>query len=387
MSTQARSGKPTAEFGFRWARKVVLKALLLLLIANLLFAALDPLPWLARISAYNLIIPGRHRLPYGENPELAYNLSLFQLEAMFASHELSAGHKPEDEYRVLLIGDSSVWGFLLTAEQTATAYLNQAAYTTEDGRTVRAYNLGYPVMSLLKDVAILDWAMAYQPDMIVWLVTLESFPHDKQLASPLIQHNPEIAQTLIEAHDLDLDPQHPDLVRLSFWERTIIGQRRALADLIRLQLYGVLWAATGVDHAIPEEFDLRAEDLVAEVAFHGIQPPQQVEDILSLDVLQAGMAAADPVPIILVNQPMFLSRGENSDIRYNFHYPRWAYDAYRAWLSEQCERNAWRCLDYWNAIDPEEFTNTAFHLTPGGSAQLAGLIGEAILEQAAASNP
>jgi hypothetical protein len=366
---------------------VVLKALLLLLIANLLFAALDPLPWLARISAYNLIFPGRHRLPYGENPELAYNLSLFQLEAMFASHELSAGPKPEDEYRVLLIGDSSVWGFLLTPDQTATAYLNQADYRTDNGRTVRAYNLGYPVMSLLKDVAILDWAMEYQPDMIVWLVTLESFPHDKQLASPLIQHNPEIAQTLIEAHDLDLDPQHPDLIRLSFWERTIIGQRRALADLIRLQLYGVLWAATGVDHAIPEEFDLRAEDLAADVAFHGIQPPQRVEDILSLDVCQAGMAAAKPVPIILVNQPMFLSQGENSDIRYNFHYPRWAYDAYRAWLSEQCERNAWKCLDLWDAIDLDEFTNTAFHLTPSGSAQLAGLIGEAILEQAAPGKP
>ena len=32
---------------------------------------------------------------------------------MFASHELSASAKPADEYRVLLIGNSSTWGFLL----------------------------------------------------------------------------------------------------------------------------------------------------------------------------------------------------------------------------------------------------------------------------------
>ncbi len=74
----------------RFARNVLLKAGALLVIANLLFAWLYPLPALGRLSLYNRLLPGRLRLPYGDDPSKAYNLSLYNLEAMFASHELSA---------------------------------------------------------------------------------------------------------------------------------------------------------------------------------------------------------------------------------------------------------------------------------------------------------
>src|SRR6185436_5344154 len=127
----------------RFIRNVLLKALLLFVIANLAFAWLNPLPLLGKASAYNLIFPGRQRLPYGENPERAYNLSLFQLDALFASHEV-AQPKPANEYRVLLIGDSSVWGLLLKPKETLAAQINAGhdIYdTTPDGRVVRVYNL------------------------------------------------------------------------------------------------------------------------------------------------------------------------------------------------------------------------------------------------------
>src|SRR5689334_3325310 len=146
-------------------RNVLLKALLLFIVANLGFAWLKPLPLLGKISAYNAIFPGRERLPYGENPERAYNLSLFQLDAMFAAHEV-AQPKPANEYRVLLIGDSSVWGLLLKPNETLAAQINAAHYTTPDGRAVRAYNLGYPILSLTKDLLILSRAQHYQPDLI-----------------------------------------------------------------------------------------------------------------------------------------------------------------------------------------------------------------------------
>ena len=65
--------------------------------------------------------------------------------------------KAPDEYRVLLIGDSSVWGTLLTPEQTLAGQLN-ANPITACGKTVHAYNLGYPTISLMKDLMILDQA-------------------------------------------------------------------------------------------------------------------------------------------------------------------------------------------------------------------------------------
>jgi hypothetical protein len=363
-------------------RNVILKALLLFLGANLLFALLNPLPALGKVSAYNHLFPGRLRLPYGENPQKAYNLSLFQLEAMLASHEIAAGPKPEGEYRVIFVGDSATWGFLLGAEQTLTSYLNAAGTELPDGRQVRAYNLGYPVMSLAKDLLILSEAMRYEPDLIVWPLTLESFPYDKQLFAPLLQHNQEKLAALIDRYGLRLDPNDPSLIRPAPWEETLIGQRRALADLARLQLYGVMWAATGIDQELPENYTPRMEDLPAEQEFHGLQPPHLSEEDLAFEILEAGRELAGDIPVLFINEPMFISQGENSDIRYNFYYPRWAYDDYRALLARRARAQGWHYRDFWELVPPGEFTNSAVHLSPAGTGLLARELGRAILELA-----
>ena len=360
--------------------RLLLKTLLLFAALNLLFAAANPLPALGRLSAYNVLFPGRPRLPYGDQPALSYNVSLFNLDAMFASHIIAGEPKPADEYRVILLGDSSVWGFLLTPEQTLDAYLNAAHLITSGGKTLRTYNLGYPTLSLTKDLLILQRALVYDPDLIVWLTTLEAFPSNKQLASPIVQNNPETIRALLSTYHLPLDPRDPALIQPTFWDRTIIGQRRALADILRLQLYGVLWSATGLDQYFPEIYDLRAEDLEADDSFYGLPNPL-TPDLLAFDLLRAGVQMAGDVPVLLVNEPMFISAGQNSNIRYNFYYPRWAYDQYRFLLSEQTAQHGWNYLDLWNAIPNSEFTNTAIHLTPAGSQQLAEKIGEAILKR------
>jgi hypothetical protein len=367
----------------RFARNVILKAGALFIIANLLFASAYPLPALGRLSIYNRLVPGRQRLPYGDNPERAYNLSLYNLEAMFASHEISARAKPADEFRVILIGDSSTWGFLLPANQTLSAYLNAQASAfgpIPGGKHVRVYNLGYPVMSLAKDLLLLSYAQSYQPDLIVWLVTLESFPYDKQLYPPLLQNNAAPLSRLIAAYHLKLDPHDPSLVHPGFWDRTLVGARRPLADLVRLQLYGVLWAATGIDQDIPHSYTPLQKDLANDLSFHNLTPPHLQETDLAFDVLSAGVASARPAPVLVINEPMFISQGQNSQVRYNFYYPRWAYDDYRRLLSEQCARNGWSCRDLWNAIPGTEFTNSAVHLTASGNQQLAAQVWQAMLD-------
>jgi hypothetical protein len=94
-------------------------------------------------------------------------------------------------------------------------------------------------------------------------------------------------------------------------------------------------------------------------------------------VLDAGMHAV-PVPTILVNEPMLISSGLNSDVRYNFFYPRWAYDAYRAQLTDLATQQNWHYLDLWDLVPASEFTNSAIHLTPSGEALLTNRIAEAI---------
>jgi lysophospholipase L1-like esterase len=75
---------------------------------------------------------------------------------------------------------------------------------------------------------------------------------------------------------------------------------------------------------------------------------------------------------------MFISEGQNSDIRYNLYYPRWAYDDYRRLLAQVAEDNGWNYLDLWNLVPGSEFTNSAIHLTPEGEAQLAAAIADAL---------
>jgi len=351
--------------------RVLLKATLLFVLFNFAFIFMNDIPF-GKLSLYNFIFPGRERFPFGETRE-AYNLSLFDLDAMFASHVLAGAEKTPDEYRVLLIGDSSVWGTLLAPEQTLAGRLN-ASPIAACGKKVHAYNLGYPTISLMKDLMILDQAKQYQPDMVIWLTTLEAFPKDKQFDSPIVANNFQRIRQLITNYKLAMSLDDPALVNASKWNQTFVSRRRALADLLRLQIYGALWASTGIDQVYPEDYERAQIDLEPDDEFHGLT---SLQDALAFDVLDAGMSAV-PVPTILINEPMLVSNGLNSDIRYNFFYPRWAYDEYRQFLREHAAASKWHYLDLWDLVPMQEFTNSAIHLTPEGEAMLAGEITKAI---------
>jgi hypothetical protein len=331
---------------------------------------------LGRISGYNLLFPGRLRFPFGEAPAQAYNLSLYNVEAMFSSLALNAQPKAPDEYRVLVIGDSSVWGTLLRPGETIPGVLDAAGLPL-CGKTARFYNLGYPTLSVTKDLMVLEEAMRYQPDHILWLVTLEGLARDTQISSsPVLANNAARARSLISRYNLALNPADPALNEPDFWGKTLIGQRRALADLIRLQFYGVLWGATGIDQAYPQRFTPALRDFEAEnTAFHGQKGPALAPDTLALEVITAGMKAAGNVPVTLVNEPILISSGKNSAVRYNFFYPRWAYDGYRQQMASAAQANGWTYVDLWDAAPEREFTNSAIHLTPSATAALAARVG------------
>jgi hypothetical protein len=238
--------------------RLLSKAALLFVLFNLVFLFIREIPF-GRLSFYNSLFPGRERFPFGETRE-SYNLSLFDLDAMFASHVIAGTEKAPEEYRLLLIGDSSVWGTLLTPKQTLAGQINEIA-ALACGKGIRAYNLGYPTISLTKDLMILDQAQHYQPDIVIWLTTLEAFPDDKQLTSPIVANNARRIHDLVTKYQLPFRANDPGLVTPSAWERTLIGQRRAVADLLRLQIYGALWASTGIDQVYPQNYERAQTDL------------------------------------------------------------------------------------------------------------------------------
>jgi hypothetical protein len=343
----------------------MLKTLIFLVLLNVLFATLDPIPSLGKISLYNHLYPGRSRLPYGDDPSLSFNLTVNQLDAMFASHIMLNDEKDESEYRVILIGDSSVWGFLQKHDETLSAHLNQMNLRTMDGRKVSFYNLGYPTLSLTKDLLLLDYANRYQPDLVLWFITLEALPLQQQIDSPLLSLNADATLALLERTDLHFENTQEKLQSPSFWEKTIIGRRRPLAELIRHQVYGVLWTATDVDHHIPASYNQRVEDLSDEITFQGMSPEQFSHSEMAFEVLQAGIGLSQ-APVLLVNEPIFISEGENSDIRYNFYYPIWAYDRYLTSLEGEVEANGWDLINLWEVLPTEMFTDSAIHYNQKG---------------------
>ena len=358
--------------------RVLLKAILLFIALNVIYAVVDP-P-VGKFSLYNHMVPGRLRFPYEQEPSyyfVGYNAPVYEdFDAMFGAHIVSS-RKPSDEFRLLLLGDSATWGISVQARETLSEQLNQLQIQTCDGRTVRAYNLGYPMPFLMRDVLILDKAMEYEPDMVLWLVTLYTL-EPKQAETYFLNPHAERYQRLVSTYGLT-SPQLAEPAReRTFWDQTIIGERRRLKKLVLTQMLGMLWAGTGIDNheGLQPATSPPKADVGGHLDYEGWQPEESARlfDSLALDVLLAGVQIAGDVPVVLINEPVFLAEGRNHLLRYNAFYPRWAYDEYRQWMAEWTEKEKLTLLDYWNALPPIGFSDQNFHRSSAGEEQFAKLL-------------
>jgi hypothetical protein len=366
--------------------RIVAKTGFLFAIFNLLWAVLQPMQWLGGITLYQGGIK-RNRLPFSEFPDASYNLSLFDMRQMLASHEL-ARPKEANEFRVLHIGDSSVWGYVLSPHQTQAACLNEANLSLPDGRVVRVYNLGYPKLSVFKDLFILQAALDSQPDMIIWSITLASLYPGDQLDFPILRANYEAAAGLINRYGFQL-PEWRLFTPPNFLERTFIGQRRQVADWVRYQLYAFGWAAGRDDHVLARFVAPHPNNLVPDSNLLSVnvvnlrQAGQIAPEDLSLDIIAAGfqLTQAAGVPMILVNQPVY--RSESSELRLNTYYPRWAYEGYRATMLKTAEQRTWPYFDFWDVAPVDAFTDTDFHLNAAANCAFArDYLGPTVLKNA-----
>lgn len=345
--------------------RFILKILVFLFLFNIICVGITYIP-IGRLTFYNFIFPGRPRFPFGENPSVSYNLTMNNLDAMVSSHEISGNPIEPDHYSVVLIGDSSIWGFLQKQEDTLAGILNADPEFNCGNQTVEIFNFGYPSLSILKDLFFLEKAMAFDPDLILWFATLESLNLGDQLSTPLVANNPFELNQIVNQYDLHISSQ-----KTSFWDRTLIKQRRNFADIARLQLYGVMWAATGIDQEYPETYISAQRDFEIDTTYRGYTDQTINESNLMLEVIQKSIEKNPSVDFIFINEPILISTGENSDVRYNYYYPRWAYDQYREIIKNFAEQQQLKFFDLWNLVPEENFTNSAIHLDTMGENLLA----------------
>jgi hypothetical protein len=349
-------------------KRIIIKVILILIIINFGWIYLSKLP-IGDLSLYNLFFNGRYRLPFGENPKISYNLSLYNIDAMFASHEINKKIAYAEDLHVVLIGDSSIWGFIQKPDNTLSGLLNKRFL--EGDKKIIFHNLGYPSISILKDLIVIDRVLEYDPDLILWFITLEALPKEKQLEIPIVKNNPGIVNSIIEKYKLSEITK----IKEKLIDKTLWNQRRNIFDLLNLQLFGILWGATGIDQEYPETYNPAQRDFAEPVEqYYAVNSDDKLEAFLALEIIKNGIEINERIDFILINEPILISEGVNSDVQYNYYYPRWAYDKYRLIMKEFTQKNRIKYYDFWELIPEGEFTNSAIHLSEGAEKILADKI-------------
>jgi len=362
--------------------RVLIKSLLLFTIANLALAYFNPT--FGGFSIFNHLVKGRVRLPAQRQLHDPFNqgiLSFQDMGALFASH-LIARSKPQGEYRVVLLGDSSIWGWTLQPPDILSEQINQMKLVTCAGKAVKVYDLAYPSPSYIRDLLILDQALRYQPDLVVWPLTIATLISNKSDQEIWGFQSDRVLQ-LVERYRLVV-PRASQLHAHGFFEHTILYQRSRIKVVIADQLYGLLWAATGLDAGFPPP-NPPLNDLAADSEFATFQSPAErglLVKSFQFSALETGRSLAGNVPILFFNEPIFIANGLNSSIRYNKDYPRWAYDEYRLSMGDWMKEQQLPYEDFWNAIPPSEFTDPELHLTPQGEHLLANRLAPEIQNMA-----
>jgi hypothetical protein len=188
-----------------------------------------------------------------------------------------------------------------------------------------------------------------------------------------VENNPVLINSLIKKFQLSFSTNE-----IKILDNSIIKQKRNLADLIRHQLYGILWAGSGIDQVYPQEINPAQRDFEPDATFKGFEQDQFDENDLAADVILNAADRLSKMEFIVINEPILISSGKNSDIRYNFYYPRWAYDKYRNIIKTTLTKSGILYYDFWNLVPESEFTNSAIHLNLVGERILANKTREII---------
>jgi hypothetical protein len=348
---------------------VLLKGLAIFLVFQIILLS-SGIQW-GGLIAYAGLGLLRSRFPISTKAPADAALDLGNLDTMFAAHIVSQP-KASSEYRVFVLGDSAVWGIGFTPAQTLPGQLDALGLKC-GGKDVRFYNLSFPRSSATKDLMILDKAMQYRPDLIIWMITWYTLEPKTRVDHYLVSQNPDEFYRLgSRFRFLPKNYRAPTLADRFY------DQNRTLFHVLRFDLFSLINISTGVDQ-IPGPPEVLPAGLSKDPSFEGMKPPTLNISQVSLDQVGAFYQLAQNTPVVLVNQPMLVLGGVlNSDVRYNDYYPRWVYDQYRQYLAEAAAKNSWNYLDLWNIFSPGFFTDTPLHLSVEGEQQLALRLAPAI---------
>lgn len=305
------------------------------------------------------------------------------LPLQLRQHELCWRDEP-GEVRVGLFGNSAVYGFPLAAEQSLAEQVNQRF--AQSGTPAHMFNLGYVFTYMPRDMIVIEAALPYGLDVIVYAFTLADMTH---IAPPFyppmlisfFNTNVGTLERLVATPPVGLEEpfgkMQPVVARNPSWKRWV--------DQLRQIGLGVRLLAT-----------YHAEQLGRRLAvIPPVQPPttgarrreydcgKTTEEnqflfrdwstwnvLASLDALRG----REGVAVLVVNWPL---AHEPVDGCYNFRYTTALAEEFNAWMRSETDRLGLPYLDLHDLLPPERFFDS-LHLDADGQEQVAARIVDAL---------
>ena len=272
---------------------------------------------------------------------------------------------------MFLLGDAGIAGWGVPDGDTLADELNELALR-RIGQRVVVYNLAYPQPSALRDLLILDAALAYEPDLIVWFVTPEtlnnapsadgptrSFTDQRRPAGRSAEEYPDLVGGWVQAGTCSAGPEGPRLTTLRdqgllpIWLRSLSYRsgRRTLPGCPTCPRVCRLAAPALIRCSIPASVTCRTTCGISCVRGAG-QPGGR-----------RGVGRRQPADR--------RGRGTGAVASYNQRYGREMYDRYREALVWFTDYYGLWYVDLWDAIPPGRFMDAPTHLDALGHKMLA----------------
>ena len=315
----------------------------------------------------------------GDRPRLTElgKTQVLWLELLFRQHEVCwRAPRVPDETRIFAIGNSTTFGFPLPYDQSAIGLVNQ--HLERRGIPAHVFNLGFAYTYQVKEALILSEVLAYEPDFIVYGVTLDDLIHiapfryrplveffnSNSFAVERLAANPP--PTFEEPFRRYLDAQADDVRPYAAWlglrqAGTFIRVRaRQTAKTLRKRLF------PGVPDEKPEILDTKPDYRCKPAAREFNKTHENWQAWSMLDYL-AELRAETGIEVLVVNWPV---AHEPQGRCYNVRYPAAAFADYVSWMEDKAESLKLPYLDIHDLLAPVDFVDSV-HPTASGQRKVA----------------
>ena len=341
--------------------RVMLKAVTLVITINFICLAthFNPVAALTRVNLWGLVRHDRAYLVDVQN-------GLLPIDSLLAAHMVAYSPKSNDEFRVLILGNSDPYDAGLNDDETLSARLNERNIRI-NGKRLFSYNLAFPAGGIVSSTLVLEAALIYQPDLVISFVTANMFNNrdgfwDQNIA--VFSVNRERLEQIASRYKMTdwFVPRPPVFALLGIHDQgTLAGWFNSLFyPFVQSEIPHPTWRiAQDPIPAEPSNFmDVPGTYPVLNPTWNFLDISQQ-------------MAESVGSHLLIINQPTLVVDGPHSDVSYSRMYGRAFYDTYYATLKSYTLTHHLWYLDMWRTVAPEDYTDGELYIDPQGTVRVA----------------